>query len=163
MLLVTLLLRAWLVQIIAAGAQPRALADDLLIMAHGPDALPLFAQAFQASLEHLIDMGGKIASAKSTLFANNSSMRYWLQRKKWDLVGSVMPVVNSFRDLGSSLTIGVASSTKLSKLRLNKASNTLRRVFRYHTPLRTNVLLRERQPMHQGFMHVKHPILTKLR
>ena len=129
MLFVALFLRVWLVQILQAGLAPRALADDLLITAHGHDALPRLAQTFQDSLEHLIDIGGKNASSKSTLFSNNADVRSWLQRKRWELVNSTMPVVCNLRGLGASLAVGSSASTKLSKARLQHATHTLYRVF----------------------------------
>ena len=75
MLFVSLLLRPWLVMVAQMGVQPRALADDLLIVATGPDSLVRFANAFQASVDHLIALGGNIANKKSTVFSNNSNFR----------------------------------------------------------------------------------------
>ena len=81
MMIVALLMRAWMLQMASLGALPKALADDLLLVTTGTNALRRFAQAFQATIHHLHDMGGRIASAKSILFSNNSKVRTWLARK----------------------------------------------------------------------------------
>ena len=113
----------------ALGALPRALADDLLLITTGPGALSRFAQAFQATADHLQCMGGKIASTKSTLFSNRSKVRTWLSRKRWQVINSTVPVVNQFRDLGSTLAVAAAASTQQSRKRIQKATRTLHRVF----------------------------------
>ena len=74
-------------------------------------------------------MGGKIASAKSTLFSNNSKVRTWLARKLWSDISCTVPVVGQFRDLGSSMSLGAACSTHLSRKKLETASRSLHRVF----------------------------------
>ena len=56
-------------------------------------------------------------------------MRAWLNRKKWPLIDAVIPVVTSMRDLGATLAVGIGPSTKLSRQRLQRAGNTLHRVF----------------------------------
>eukprot|EP00973_Karenia_brevis_P061621 8569134-Karenia_brevis.AAC.1 len=73
-----LLMRAWQLQMQRLGAIPRTLADDLLLLTKGRRALHLFAHAFSATMEHLQDIGGRIAPTKSKIFATMTAHRTWL-------------------------------------------------------------------------------------
>ena len=46
---------------ISLSAKPRALADDLMLITTGSNALATFHKAFTITLDHLQDMGGNIA------------------------------------------------------------------------------------------------------
>ena len=142
MLFVSLLLRPWLLLVTHLQVQPRALADDLLLVAVGPDSLVRFSVAFQASIHHLLDLGGRVASMKSTIFSNSSDFRHWLSRKKWDGIHSQVPVVTHLRDLGSSLAVGNTMATRLSKACLQCATCILHRVFRlpHQLPTKLNIM-----------------------
>ena len=83
MIFVALLLRAWLVQMRSFQVTARALADDLLVFATGSQALSKFAAAFQTTLQHMLDLGGRVSAPKSKLFASHHSRRDWLRRHLW--------------------------------------------------------------------------------
>eukprot|EP00973_Karenia_brevis_P055130 7666161-Karenia_brevis.AAC.1 len=83
MLFVALYLRPWILQMRHLQALPRALADDILLITVGPDALLKFSNAFNCTLVHLTDLGGRISSHKSKLFSTFAKFRRWLQAKNW--------------------------------------------------------------------------------
>ena len=128
MIFVGLLLRPWQLQMIALGAIPRTLADDLLLMAKGSRALHLFSFAFNATIEHLQDMGGRIAPKKSKLFATLTEHRQWLEAFQWPALQQVISVVHQMRDLGASLSTTFVANTSLSRERLRKAIEVLKRI-----------------------------------
>eukprot|EP00973_Karenia_brevis_P073163 10163488-Karenia_brevis.AAC.1 len=88
---------------IALGAQPRALADDLLLTSCGTRALHVFQVGFTATIRHLVDLGGRLAPQKSKLFSTVTSHRTWLATYVWDVIAQQVPVVHHMRDLGASL------------------------------------------------------------
>ena len=47
----------------------------------------------------------------------------------WLVIDSVIPVVNCFRDQGSTLSVAASTSTQQSRKRLLRATRTLHRVF----------------------------------
>ena len=59
MVITSLFLRAWIVQMKSIVVKPRILADDLQIIASGTMRLELFEQAFDTTHEHLEDLGPK--------------------------------------------------------------------------------------------------------
>ena len=83
MLIVAFLHRAWCNQMIYFGLVPRTLADDILLCASGHTSLYIFQYGFQQTIHHLQEMGGRIASTKSLLFATSSQYRGWLASKVW--------------------------------------------------------------------------------
>ena len=62
--IIILLLRAWLAQMSILMASPRAMADDILLVVFGPRALNQFHHAFNQAVQHLQEIGGRIASSK---------------------------------------------------------------------------------------------------
>ena len=65
MMVTSLLLRAWVMQMRGMGVKPRILADDLQLMATGEHHLRLFRDAFDKTHQHLEDMGARLAPKKS--------------------------------------------------------------------------------------------------
>ena len=61
MMVVALILRPWIMQMREAAVVPRILADDLQIIATGPNHLENFEHAFDKTHEHLHDMGARLA------------------------------------------------------------------------------------------------------
>ena len=64
MTLIALMLRPWIVLIHNLRVEPRVLADDLLIIAHGREHEPAFAKVYAATYAFLHDMGALAAAAK---------------------------------------------------------------------------------------------------
>ena len=130
MLFIALLLRAWLVQMKSFNVTARALADDLLVFATGFQALNRFTLAFQATLQHMVGLGGRTSAPQNRLFASFAKHRTWLSRHLWPTIDVQVPVVARMGDLGTELVITNKLSAKVSKSRLLRASHTLWKIAR---------------------------------
>ena len=75
MMIVALLMRPWMLQMKAAAATPRILADDLQIFTTGPRHLENLTYAFDLTHKHMEDMGARIAPTKSVTFTSDSTSR----------------------------------------------------------------------------------------
>ena len=117
MCFIALLLRPWILQMESIGAMARTLADDILLLTKGGRALNLFHEAFNLTMVHLHDLGGKVAPAKSLLFATCVRHRHWLRRHVWIPLGQTVTVVAHFRNFGAQLTATNRVSTAQSKVR----------------------------------------------
>ena len=118
MLFVSIYLRAWVVQMLELGATPRTLADDLMLMAYGSRALHIFKHAFTLTLQHLVDLGGKLSAHKSKLFSTIETHRVWLSADVWPIVHQQIDVVHNLRDLGAAINTMRHSCTSFSAQRL---------------------------------------------
>ena len=58
MMIAALVMRPWAVAMRAKGLAPYRYVDDLLLMASGPDAVGMFAEAMDWTMGYLKDMGG---------------------------------------------------------------------------------------------------------
>ena len=58
MMITSLLLRAWVVQMRICAVEPRILADDLQLLGIGENHLKNFEYAFTKTHKHIEDMGG---------------------------------------------------------------------------------------------------------
>ena len=103
MVITSLLLRAWILQMKRMAVKPRVLADDLQILASGPRHLELFEEAFDTTREHLEDLGARIAPKKSMTFSSEPVARKWLRDHKWRRLGKTVEVLHDCRDLGAYL------------------------------------------------------------
>ena len=103
MVITSLLLRAWIVQMKSIAVKPRILADDLQIIASGTRHLELFELAFDTTHEHLEDLGANIAPKKSMTFSSEAVARKWLREHRWRRRGKTVTVLNDCRDLGAHL------------------------------------------------------------
>eukprot|EP00973_Karenia_brevis_P094410 12422354-Karenia_brevis.AAC.1 len=70
-------------------------------------------------------MGAKIAAHKSKLFSTHAPFREWLATKVWEFVNTQIPVVASFRDLGSTINITNKTATSVSRQRITSAIATV--------------------------------------
>eukprot|EP00973_Karenia_brevis_P027920 3844858-Karenia_brevis.AAC.1 len=73
------------------GANPRTLADDLLVNTSGARALHVFQAAFDSTIIHLTDLGGKLSAHKSKLYATTSTHRTWLTTDQWQGLQQLIP------------------------------------------------------------------------
>ena len=101
MMVAAMITRPWLVQMKEAAVKPRILADDLQLLARGPNHLEQFQYAFDATHKHLHDMGAKIAPKKSVTFSSDWASRKWLKQRRWRRLGTTVTVLNDMRDLGA--------------------------------------------------------------
>ena len=137
MVFITFLMYPWHVLLKSLHVQPRALADDLMVVTFGNRALHRFQRGFSATLTFLSHLGAQIAHTKSILFSTVATYRKWLLTKKWDVVHDVIPVLTSFRDLGAMLNTTARYSTQLSRSRLHSAIKAVHRISRLpHETLR---------------------------
>lgn len=104
MMLTSLLMRAWIMQMHAMAVQPRLLADDLQILCTEPNRLQLFGAGFTTTQEHLEDMGARLAPSKSMTFPTDVATGGWLRKHKWRKINRTIAVVTDCRDLGAHLT-----------------------------------------------------------
>ena len=103
MVFITFLMYPWHKFISTFHVQPRALADDLMVIEIGNKALHRFQQGFSATLIFPSHLGAKIAHTKSVLFATLRDYREWLAVKQWPVIDAIIPVLTSFRHLGDML------------------------------------------------------------
>eukprot|EP00973_Karenia_brevis_P085309 11839286-Karenia_brevis.AAC.1 len=115
---------------LSLGANPRTLADDLLLTSCGNRALHVFQAGFEATIRHLMDLGGRLAPSKSKLFASTSTHRSWLSTYIWRDIGQQIPVVLHMRDLGATLNTTVRTFTTLSQQRFACAIQCLLKIHR---------------------------------
>lgn len=106
MLFIALMMRPWLVAMVALEALPAILADDILVMFTGMDTTAVtgdiserFAHALNITHVYLIDMGAAIAEGKSLNFASDPAIAEWLRATFWKHVGGAIEVVGHFRYL----------------------------------------------------------------
>ena len=130
MFFIALLLRPWTLQMESVGAMARTLADDILLLTKGGRALNLFHEAFNFTMVHLHDLGGKVAPAKSLVFSTCVRHRHWLRRHVWIPLGQTITVVAHFRDPGAQLTTTNRTPTAQSKVRLQDGVKALHRIHR---------------------------------
>ena len=130
MTFVSLLLRSWMLQITQFHAMARTLADEIMIIARGSRALHIIQAAFEATMEHIADIGGRLAPSKSCLFATTTAHRTWLAAYVWTPIQQQIKVVHNLSDLGSALNSSVAPTTALSAARLEQAISAVVRIDR---------------------------------
>ena len=116
MLFITILLLPWTIQMESMDVMPRTLADDLMITVVGNKALTLFARAYNATIEHLQALGGKLAPGKSFLFSTCDTTRKWLRDYSWPGVQQVVTVALAIRDLGAMLNTARKATTGISNI-----------------------------------------------
>ena len=117
-----------MLHIASFAATVRTLADDLMISSRG-DRTPHNVQlAMDATFQHLSDLGGKLATAKSKLFATIRKHRAWLATHVWPHSGTLIPVVGNIRDLRSALSFTLARCTGYSRIRLFQAIAAVLRI-----------------------------------
>ena len=103
MMITSLLLRAWVVQMQAMKVKPRILADDLQLMATGSNHLSKFKEAFDATHKHLEDLGAKLAPKKSITWSSSAASRKWLTKHRWRRPQRTIKVITDGRDLGAHM------------------------------------------------------------
>ena len=111
MMVVALVLRPWVLEMRSYAVKPRKLADDLQILATGPNHLRLFQLAFDKTHEHLEAMGARIAPTKPIVFSPNKTASNWLEDYKWRRTGTTIKVISNCRDAGAHLCISRKRST----------------------------------------------------
>ena len=101
MLFISLYLRAWILQMRQYQLKARTLADDLFLSVIGQRCLSIFQFAFALTIQHSVDLGGRISAHKSTVFATCHTHKTWLGSYLWPCMLATIRVVGHIRDLGA--------------------------------------------------------------
>ena len=128
MMVTALLLRPWLCQMLGINAQPRILADDIMITTTGQTThLRKIVPAVEATFTYITDIGGRIAPHKSALFSSTSVARTVLRQHTWNAIDNQkVKVMLDFRDLGAHLNTTARTTGATLTARLTKALRTFR-------------------------------------
>ncbi len=142
MMFIAFLLRPWIVQLEEAGANPRVLADDLLVDGEGEDHEAIFKRAYDFTHVFLKDVGAKISPSKSWTYSSERTTRAKLRTHQWEhLQNNTIAVHNGARDLGCHLcTTAVLNSPTLTA-RINEAILTCNRIRRTAFPPHKKALM----------------------
>ena len=100
MMITSLLLRPWVMQMKTIKVIPRILADDLQLMTTGRRHLGRFVRGFNTTHQHLEDMGARLAPKKSVAWSSTATARKWLTEHRWRKVGGTIKVIADGKDLG---------------------------------------------------------------
>ena len=87
MMIISLILRTWVVQMEMSAVTPRILADDLQLLCTGNRHLVDFEYVCNETHTHFTDMGAKLAPKKSIIFSSDETSRRWLRTHRWRRVG----------------------------------------------------------------------------
>ena len=108
MTFIALLFRPWIVRMRQLGVTPRVLADDILITAEGTGQYMEFCAAYDATIEYVTDIGGKMAPDKSVLFSTCRLTRRTLRLRSWRRLRSArIQAKCAFPDLGTHVDVGM--------------------------------------------------------
>ena len=122
MMVTSLLLRPWVMQMKSLKVKPRILADDLQLMCTGEGHLDTFTTAFDATHQHLEDMGAKLAPKKSITWSSSAAARKWLSTHRWDKPRRTIKVITDGRDLGAHMSaaanriVGTTLTNRMQKV-----------------------------------------------
>ena len=130
MMLIAFLLHRWIRLVRSMQCQPRALADDLLTFATGPDHEANFKRSYDATFRYIEAIGAKIAPAKCYTFSTVPATRAKLRHHLWDSFGRTVATKTSFRDLGGHLNLGSALSGATVNRRLATATDYANKICR---------------------------------
>ena len=95
----------WIALMKSMGVKPRGLADDLTIVAFGPDHERRFRDAFGATMQYLKALGAKPAPSKCFTFSSLQDTRTRLEDFYWQDLQAKTKVITDCRDLGAHLSV----------------------------------------------------------
>ena len=97
----------WVHQLRTIHCIPRALADDILIIAQGQFHDERFRAGYEATLRYMQALGLKVSHKKCFLFSTVPETRPKLANHVWITLHKPIPVVLHFRDFGAHASAGV--------------------------------------------------------
>ena len=103
MLFVAVIMRPWVGMMTTLGLTPRVLADDILLIAEGPEGYAKFQSHFDTTHDYIHTMGATLAPSKSYAFATHNTTRAWLKSHIWTHLNQTIKVVLHTRDLGNHI------------------------------------------------------------
>ena len=129
MMIIMLLLRALIIEARETGVRARDLADDILMIASGEGHHERLIQAVEQAYQYMRDMGAKVATHRSILFASSPATRSKLRTHTWNC-GDRIPVVGHARDLGARLATSNRLFSATLRARLQTATTMVRKIHR---------------------------------
>ena len=96
----------WVHQLRTMHCIPRALADDILVIAQGQFHEERFRAGYEATLRYMQALGLKVSHKKCFLFSTVPETRPKLANHVWITLHKPIPVVLHFRDLGAHASAG---------------------------------------------------------
>ena len=135
MMVIGILMIAWITIAKSMQLQPRVLADDILIFAHGANHLRMFQLGFELTLDYIADLGGKTAPKKSIAFSTHPAARHWLRNHVWDTIHTRVKVALHVRDLGAHFNISGKAQGGTFTARLKRGAVMAKTVARLPTTL----------------------------
>ena len=105
MMLTSFTFHLWVSQMRAMKVTPRALADDLTVVAFGPNHERRFRDAFAATMQYLKALGAKPAPSKCFTFSSLKDTRTRLEDFYWQDLQAKTKVITDCRDLGAHLSV----------------------------------------------------------
>ena len=115
-------LAPWAKQIRALKATPRSLADDLLVIATGPNHEQIVKKAYSTTLSYLHCIRAAISAKKCFTFSTEATTREELRDYFWIHISARIPTATSFRDLGGHLNFGRLQTPAILTQRILRAS-----------------------------------------
>ncbi len=141
MAMVALLMKPWMSVMREAGVSPRALADDLFILAQGRNHGRKAIDAMEKSREYFKDIGALVAAKKCFMSSTRPKTRAFLRRCDWGKERESkeqkeaerkeseqkerVRMNNHFRDLGFHLSLDSSGSAPTTTERIRKAIGSL--------------------------------------
>ena len=108
--------------------EPRCLADDLMFTAEGSAHRSRAINGMLLCRQFFTDMGAKVATNKCFMFSTCSHARAFLKHFQWCGAGFSIPVLNTFRDIGSHLNVTNSSNGRTRTQRMQKATRVVKRL-----------------------------------
>ena len=100
MMIISLILRAWVVQMEMCAVTPRILADDLQLLCIGSSHLENLEFGFNETHKRLTDTGATLPRKNPIVFSSDETSRRWLRKHRWRRVGATIQVITDGKDLG---------------------------------------------------------------
>ena len=139
MVMIALLTLPWIHLMQSATARPRVLADDLLFTAIGEDCDAVLAHAFRLTADFMDRAGARLALptkdklGKCFVCAADTTTRDRIRRYTWGSDKVSLPVLNTFRDLGSHMNVSCRVDGATLTARITSALTSLGRL--RHMPI----------------------------
>ena len=121
MTMVAFLLSPWARYMRSLKVSPRALADDILISAHGPGHLIRFKTGYSGTFSYLHCIRAKVAAKKCFTFSSDGVSPGQLKQHFWTHTQARDPCVTTSRDLGGQLNVGSTLCGTTLIIRIGKA------------------------------------------
>ena len=107
MVFMAFIMRPWVLAMKEKGANPRVLADDIMVSIAGAESYDRFVPNFNATIQYCKDLGARVALDKPFTFSTDKKVRKKLVEHLWAPIGVTLQVLRHTRDLGTHISFGV--------------------------------------------------------